>query len=470
MKSKKAQLLIPVEHQVRELDPKLLLACVAAKRGFSSVIGPRREMHFHLPSFSRSIYLSKSMTSGSNNVFRILRRLGHEVVVWDEEALVHLPPEPYFNRRLSPIALQYVSRMLAWGQDNVELWRQYPDLPPGIPIEITGNPRGDLLRPEMRALYDNDVEKLRQEYGDFILINTNFNQVNAFFPDMNMIKPPANAGEVPELTRRALGMGMSAEEAVGFCNYKQAIFEDFQRLIPALDKAFPDYTIVVRPHPVENQEIYHQIAAHCEHVRVTNEGNVVPWIIAARAMIHNGCTTGVEAYALDVPAITYRATANDAYDRAWHHLPNLLSLQCFSLEEVQTTLGKILDGEMSAADGDERRKIFDHYLAAKEGTLACDRMIDVLESMVKDWAQRSLPTFRDRLQGRIWATRRRFKKRLRGYFPNMSHNRSGYLKHRYPPISFDDLSARVLKFQEVLGYSGKLNLEQIAAQFFRISA
>jgi hypothetical protein len=38
LKSNKAQLLIPVEHQVRELDPKLLLACVAAKRGFSSVV------------------------------------------------------------------------------------------------------------------------------------------------------------------------------------------------------------------------------------------------------------------------------------------------------------------------------------------------------------------------------------------------------------------------------------------------
>jgi len=30
----KAPLIIPVENQVRELDPKLLLACVAARRCF----------------------------------------------------------------------------------------------------------------------------------------------------------------------------------------------------------------------------------------------------------------------------------------------------------------------------------------------------------------------------------------------------------------------------------------------------
>ena len=44
----KPTLLIPVENQVRELDPKLLLACIAAQRGFSSVIGSRREMEMRI--------------------------------------------------------------------------------------------------------------------------------------------------------------------------------------------------------------------------------------------------------------------------------------------------------------------------------------------------------------------------------------------------------------------------------------
>jgi surface carbohydrate biosynthesis protein len=79
----KGTLIIPVENQVRELDPKLLLAYVAAKRGFSSILGFRREIH--------GIYLSKSMTAASDLMFQIMRKLGHEIVAWDEEALVHLP-------------------------------------------------------------------------------------------------------------------------------------------------------------------------------------------------------------------------------------------------------------------------------------------------------------------------------------------------------------------------------------------
>jgi surface carbohydrate biosynthesis protein len=278
----KATLLIPVENQVRELDPKLLLAYVAAKRGFSSILGFRRELHFHISSFPPGIYLSKSMTAASDLMFKIMRKLGHEIVAWDEEALVHLPPDTYFSRRLSPVAMTFVSHMLAWGQDNAELWQEYPQLPDGAEIHVTGNPRNDLLRPEISHYYQETVVELRKKYGDFILINTNFNHVNAFYPGLNLFVPNDKAGGEPKPGRAA--KGMSREYAEGLRDHKQAIFEKFRQIIPAVEKAFPEHNIVVRPHPTENQEIYHQIATGCERVKVTNEGNVVPWLMAARAL------------------------------------------------------------------------------------------------------------------------------------------------------------------------------------------
>ena len=97
----KTSIIIPVENQVRELDPKLLLACIAARRGIASIIGSRLEIDFRIASMPPSIYLSKSMTARSIKMFRIMRKLGHEIAVWDEEALVHMQPETYFTRRLS---------------------------------------------------------------------------------------------------------------------------------------------------------------------------------------------------------------------------------------------------------------------------------------------------------------------------------------------------------------------------------
>ena len=89
-------LIIPVENQVREFDAKLLLACTAARRGFSALVGSRWEIDNQIASFPRSIYLSKSLTARGGKMFQVLRKIGHEVVAWDEEALVHLPPETFF--------------------------------------------------------------------------------------------------------------------------------------------------------------------------------------------------------------------------------------------------------------------------------------------------------------------------------------------------------------------------------------
>ena len=165
----KNSLIIPVENQVREFDPKLLLACIAARRGFSAMIGSRWEIDNRIASFPRSVYLSKSMTARGGKMLQIMHKIGHEVVAWDEEALVHLPPETFFSRRISPAGIKHVSHLFAWGQDNADLWRQYPSLSPKTPIHTTGNPRGDMLRPEMRGFYAKEVKELRSSYGDFIL-------------------------------------------------------------------------------------------------------------------------------------------------------------------------------------------------------------------------------------------------------------------------------------------------------------
>jgi len=462
----KATLFMPVENQVRELDSKLLLACIAAKRGFSSVIGSRREMHIHISSFPRGIYLAKSVPVHRNIIFKIMRKLGHEIVAWDEEALVHPQAETYYRRRVCPLGLRYVSHLFAWGEDNAELWRQYPELPIGMPIHVTGNPRGDLLRPKMRALFDKDAEELRKTYGDFILVNTNFNHVNAFSPDLNLFRPVKKPGEEPSFGRAA--RGMSRDYAEGLRDHKQDIFEKFQQLIPALEQAFPDYNIVVRPHPTENPHIYHDIAAQCDRVQVTNEGNVVPWLVATRALIHNSCTTGVEAYIMGVPAISYRAAVNEYYDYGFYRLPNLLSHECFDFKELRVTLERILNGELGTADGDERKALIDQYLTAQEGPLACERMVDVLEGVMEGRLELPRPPLHDRLAGWSMSTIRTLIKRAKERLPG-SHNRPEFQRHRYPEVSLEEIRARLSWFQQVFGDSKELKVEQISQQFFEIS-
>jgi len=357
--------------------------------------------------------------------------------------------------------------MFAWGQDNAELWQQFPQLPDGTEIHVTGNPRNDLLRPEIRLYYQKTVEELVERYGSFILINTNFNHVNAFYPGLNLFVPNDKPGGDPRRGRAA--KGMTREYAQGLRDHKQAIFEKFQQLIPAVEQVFPEYNIVVRPHPTENQEIYRQIAAGSERVEVTNEGNVVPWLMAARALIHNGCTTGVEAYVMGVPAISYRATVNENYDYGFYRLPNLLSHQCFDFEELITTLGKMLAGELGAAGGDERKALVDRHLAALDGPLACERIVDVCEKIIDGQFERSKPDLLDRLTGYCMANMRTLKRKIKAHLPP-AQNKPQFHRHRYPEVSLEEMQQRMLRFQQVLGDSRIMQVKQVYGQFYQVSS
>jgi surface carbohydrate biosynthesis protein len=466
LSAEKPLLLIPVENQVRELDPKLLLACVAGRRGFSSVIGSRREMEMRIDHFPRSIYLSKSMTVRSLLFFWVAAKFGHDIITWDEEALVHLPPEIYFPRRLHPAAIRYVTHLFAWGEENAELWRQYPHLPPATPIHVTGNPRSDMLRPELHAYYADEINGIRQEFGHFILVNTNFNHVNAFGPDMNLFKPIQRPGQTLKFGRAA--RGMSRQYAEGLRDHKQAVFEDFKRLVPELEKQFPDHLIVIRPHPTESHAAYQQIAAGCTRVRVTNQGNVVPWLLCADALIHNGCTTGVEAFVVRVPAVSYRATINDVYDNGFFRLPNTLSHQCFSFEELCRTLRRILEGRLGPLDGDDRLDLLRRHLAGIDGgPMACERMVAVLERIAANQAQPLSPSWAHRADR--WVARkglhllRQVKSRLPG-----SHNRPEFQRHRYPGLPLDEVRSRIARFQRLLGDRTRIVVEPVTATIYRL--
>jgi surface carbohydrate biosynthesis protein len=466
-KDARANLIIPVENQVRELDPKLLLACIAVQRGFSVIIGSHREVDFRIASFPRSLYLNKSMTARNLKMFRIMQGIGHEILTWDEEALVHLPAETYYSRRLDPDAIRYNSHLFAWGENNAELWRQYPDLPKDMPIHVTGNPRDDLLRPELRPFYQTEVVNLQKTYGNFVLVNTNFNHVNAYFPAQNLFRPASKDGDTLEFGKAAVGM--QREYAEGLRDHKQSIFDAFKEMIPQLEKRLPDHNIIVRPHPTENQEAYKNIAARCKRVHVTNEGNVVPWLLASKAVIHNGCTTGVEAYMMSVPAVSYRAKVNETYDLGFYRLPNLISHQCFDLDQLQDTLQKILAGELGAADGDERKALVNHYLAAQDGPLACKRIVDVLEKIEERRPNIPKPPLVDRISGRVSANYRRIYKNIKKHIPG-THAPAHFHRHRYPGISIEELRERIALFQRLVGETTKIYTAPISKNIFRISA
>lgn len=463
MAAPKTTLILPVESQVRELDAKLLLACVAAESGFRSVIGSRAYVHYRMASIDRGVYLAKSMRSLSRVVFRLLDGLGHKIVAWDEEALVRSPTSDYYRRRLDPEAFSLVSQLFCWGDSDADLFRGYPENP-GVPIEVTGNPRVDLMRGELRGYYESNASEIRSRFGKFVLMNTNFGYVNAFVPNMNILQPSPRPGEAPVLGNNT--KGMTREFARGIATHKRVLFENFVDLLPRLAAQFPEHTIVLRPHPSESHDVWHEAARGRENVAVINEGSVVPWLMACSALVHNGCTTAVEAAVLNVPAIAFRPTCDKAYDL---DLPNQLSREFFCAEDVLDELKGVLTDSSKPALSSDQQAVLGWHLAALDGPLAVDRIVETLCRL----------GFRDRLPDPpkihrfAWAwlatqvrmALKRSRKNSRNH-----RNSSQFHSHRFPGTSVEDLESRVRRLSAQVGRFKDIRVRELWEHVYSIES
>jgi len=460
-------LIVPVESQVRELDAKLLFACCASERGYPVILGSRAYVHFEIGAMPRGIYVAKSMRRISDLMFSLIRKLGHDIVAWEEEALVHPPAEVFYPLRLSPDTLRHVSHLFAWGPDNEALMRGYPELPEQLQIHVTGNPRGDMLRCELAPYFGDQVRALRETYGRFILVNTNFTDVNPYLPGIGLFAPSASPGK-PRRMGQA-GKGMPRSFAEGLEVHKQRVLEDFCAMIPALEQALPGVKIVVRPHPSEEHRIYHDLAARCSRVVVNNEGNVLPWLLASEVLVHNGCTTAAEAYVMGLPAVAYLKTFDERYDIDFQGMPNQLSQQCFSLDELIAATRRLLDGNAADGPGDpDKEELMDHYLAARTGQFASERILDILDRQYRGPA----PLPASSAAGRLLA---KFLARLKAVLTKLNMQRSGpnrqaYHDHRFPPLTVAQLEERIRRMGRVLNRFDGVRVRQHSEHIFQIGS
>ena len=454
----KLPLHIPVENQVRELDAKLLLAVLAALAGYRCYLGYRTEMDIKISSLPRGIYLAKSFTPRSDKMFKILSKLGHIICAWDEEALVHYPADIYFNRRVSATSLSYVSHLFAWGEENEQLFRAYPQLPKDLLIHQVGNPRLDLLRKDFIQLYNHEVDVIKNKFGDFILINTNFGNVNAHLPIHNLFLNRDANGNYADMGKGAVGMGY--EFASGRANYKQTIFDTFIELIEYLGQELPTTTIVIRPHPVENQETYLSLASKHSNIQVVREGNVIPWIHAAKLLIHSGCTTGIEAYLSNKTAIAYVPTEDDryGYDAI---LPNRLSIQCQSKQQV---LAAIKDISQKRQELSETNIIHD-YINLDEAQLSCTNIINKLDEI--STTQHTSHTLSSRTHGWYLANKRKLIKRAKSLAINSKYNKA-FQEVRFPTQDVSSLQDKSDLFATIIGAKRTPTIKTVSPHIFLV--
>jgi hypothetical protein len=258
---------------------------------------------------------------------------------------------------------------------------------------------------------------------------------------------------------------MSLDFGTRFATHVQSIYDHFRTLIPQLRQWFPDTTIIVRPHPSENHERWREVTRGCDNVHVLHEGNVVPWLMASKVLLHNGCTTAVEAAVLEKPAVTYQPVQSQEFD---YHLPNGLSHRTYTPEEVRKTLSAVLENRLGLIDDGERRRILGQHLASTEGPLAVDRIMGILRE--KEEVRTALPARNPIKFAKSWigANIRTGIKLINRQRKN-HRNSKAYHDHRYPAISEAQLQARIDHFAALLGRFDNIKITRTSEYIFHLT-
>lgn len=297
---------LPVEIKVRELDAKLLLAYYAVKENYRVIIGEHRIVEIASVYYPNGIFFSKGYPNHyRKRVISNAKKEDHILVELDEEGLIIYDESKYLTERMNVEFLEDIEQEYCWGNFQKEMiGTAYPQCKKNC--YITGHPRFDLLNKKFRSLYNDSVLRLQNKYGDFILINTRFTNYNHF-------------------------SGMKNENLEPNTAYIKDLYYSFIRMIKDLAEKYPSLNFVIRPHPGENLTSYQKAFSRNSNIFVIREGNVVNWILASNLIIHNGCTTGIEAFLLEKPVLTYLPIESKDFDV---DLPNKMSFKAYSVSEV----------------------------------------------------------------------------------------------------------------------------------------
>ncbi len=368
-------LYLPMEIASRELDSRLLIASLALARGFEVVIGQKWLIERNVEAMPPGIYLSKTLTQRDAKALSRAKERGYLVAAIDEEmpGLITAPEE---LRWMSDEAVEATDRIFISGSHNSDsVKRRFPQARDRVVTAI--NPRWDLLRPGMRDFYEREAAEIRAHYGPFILINTNLGFTNS---------EKGSAEELINEQERLGKLTMSDPKHVAFVNSVLAM-ESANRsiilqLIDELPKKFPDRRIVLRPHPSERLDTWRNYVDGHAVVDVIRDGPAIPWILAADVLVHTNCTTGVEAAALDTPAICVLPTETSINDR---YLSNRVNPVARNVEEA---LALIDAAEHPNSDAGfysaEMRAKFRDAMSYDDNQMGAERILDTLDDTIAE--------------------------------------------------------------------------------------
>jgi surface carbohydrate biosynthesis protein len=435
----------PMEIASRELDSRLLLATIAAARGFEVVLGQKWLIERNIEYMTPGVYLSKTLTVRDAKMLQRAKAAGYITAAIDEEIpglVVHDKNFWWVSRD----AVEATDIIFLPGTFNSQIFQEAFGLEAGR-VRKAANPRWDLLRRELRTIFVEEAAEIRRWHGDFFLINSNLGFTNSHKGSIDdIVQSLVDQGKVDPNNHAFMAELREFGRMEG--GNRTALLE----LLPALAQAFPTYKIIVRPHPSETVETWQRWTQGIPNLSVIREGSATAWIMASQVLVHTNCSTGTEGIALDRPAVCLVPTDSPANRR---YLANVVNPVARTTAEAMAAVTSFLSGPTSCYTR-EMIERFRDSLSYNEKSTGAEQIISGMEELAAKrggWSQSDVgaSAWRPAL-GYRW---HQADKNVRGTL--------------FPTLDLGAVDRRLKQFGEILGLETPLNIEGCGTKVALIS-
>ena len=383
----KRNILFPVETINRELDLRLFLAAMCVEKDNRIFIGQHNVIDRLVRRMIGGIYLGKHIFKElfprvNVEYYLNLKKRHFKYIHLDEEGAIYTGGEDNWHKelreRLNPNYLTADDYICTWGKYQAEFYKaKQPACEANI--KVTGHPRFDLYKPFYSDFFSEETNRLREKYGEFILINSNLSFANNGLGIADTFSPRLNYNPADNEKRTVF---------LDYWAHVTQVLVNFIRLINRLSIEFPEFKIIVRHHPAEDRSLYDIIFKDFKNVLPLHEGSVTPWLLACRVLIHDGSTTGVEAYLGNKPVITFKSIEHKAHDL---FLPDSASVKCYGEDQVVEQVKSVINQKNHNNETDLLNPLaFDLMANFKEDCFK--NLVDVIRTAEEAARQDNLPS------------------------------------------------------------------------------
>lgn len=366
---------ISLELKARDLDPRLLVAAEAVKRGLNVIIGQQWVLSKNNRSMPQGAYLFKTVNEIQAGYMTDAASAGYAITASDEEVLA-CACDSCFQSGMGRTAAKTLDMFFAQGQQHADtVISQYPNL--SDRVRITGNPRIDLLTAWGRVSFTNQVATIREKVGRYVLFNTNFGWINSIWNAKEDTKQIAIRTGHLVLDDPASVAAFETE-----LEWERSNMTELEKVINWMQLGLPGFKAVIRPHPAENPGYWKSKYARSPHVLIADNTPHIPWTIASAALVHTTCSTGMEAALLDVPALSI--TPRPKAPQHDYILSNQVNPTVKNAEEAYEVLTALVDNSnRTMTDADNYRSTLDKFYPDRDRGTSAGQIADGLVDIIK---------------------------------------------------------------------------------------